>query len=211
MVNVHFSLLPRWRGAAPVERALLAGDDVTGVCIMDVEEGLDTGRRLRLPGGADRPDDDGRRAARASSSTLGTELLVDVLAAAAAGTRSRRSGDVDVRREDHARRAAARLGPPGRRARPLGPRRRGVDDVPRPPPEGPPGGGRRRRRRAGRRSAPTATVGTGDGSLRLVTVQPEGKAPMSWADFANGARPRPGERLGDVASARCPTPCAPRC
>ena len=42
-VNLHFSLLPRWRGAAPVERALLAGDDVTGVCLMQLEEGLDTG------------------------------------------------------------------------------------------------------------------------------------------------------------------------
>ncbi|HEX2578546.1 MAG TPA: methionyl-tRNA formyltransferase, partial [Aquihabitans sp.] len=43
MVNLHFSLLPRWRGAAPVERALLAGDERTGVCVMAVEEGLDTG------------------------------------------------------------------------------------------------------------------------------------------------------------------------
>ena len=43
MVNLHFSLLPRWRGAAPVERAILAGDPETGVCVMAVEEGLDTG------------------------------------------------------------------------------------------------------------------------------------------------------------------------
>src|SRR3954466_295930 len=43
MVNLPFSLLPRGRGAAPVERALLAGDTETGVCVMDVEEGLDTG------------------------------------------------------------------------------------------------------------------------------------------------------------------------
>ncbi|MGH9074310.1 MAG: methionyl-tRNA formyltransferase, partial [Acidimicrobiales bacterium] len=43
MVNLHFSLLPRWRGAAPVERAILAGDAVTGVCLMGLEEGLDTG------------------------------------------------------------------------------------------------------------------------------------------------------------------------
>ncbi|MDQ6954117.1 MAG: methionyl-tRNA formyltransferase [Mariprofundaceae bacterium] len=42
-VNVHASLLPRWRGAAPIERALLAGDAETGVCIMHMEEGLDTG------------------------------------------------------------------------------------------------------------------------------------------------------------------------
>jgi len=43
LLNVHFSLLPRWRGAAPVERAILAGDEVTGVCIMRLEEALDTG------------------------------------------------------------------------------------------------------------------------------------------------------------------------
>src|SRR6476659_8865028 len=51
-VNLHFSLLPRWRGAAPVERARLAGDAETGVCLMQLEEGLDTGpvfahRRVR--------------------------------------------------------------------------------------------------------------------------------------------------------------------
>src|SRR2546423_10165909 len=42
-VNVHFSLLPRWRGAAPVERAIMAGDAETGVCLMQLEAGLDTG------------------------------------------------------------------------------------------------------------------------------------------------------------------------
>jgi methionyl-tRNA formyltransferase len=43
MINVHFSLLPRWRGAAPVERAIIEGDAATGVCIMEVEPTLDTG------------------------------------------------------------------------------------------------------------------------------------------------------------------------
>lgn len=41
--NIHASLLPRWRGAAPIQRAIMAGDDKTGVCIMRMEEGLDTG------------------------------------------------------------------------------------------------------------------------------------------------------------------------
>jgi methionyl-tRNA formyltransferase len=45
-INVHASLLPRWRGAAPIQRAILAGDDVTGVTIMKMEEGLDTGPML---------------------------------------------------------------------------------------------------------------------------------------------------------------------
>jgi methionyl-tRNA formyltransferase len=51
-VNLHFSLLPRWRGAAPVERAILAGDHETGVCLMQIEAGLDTGpvyACVRLP------------------------------------------------------------------------------------------------------------------------------------------------------------------
>ena len=47
MINVHFSLLPRWRGAAPVERAILAGDTETGVCLMQVAAGLVHRRRLR--------------------------------------------------------------------------------------------------------------------------------------------------------------------
>jgi methionyl-tRNA formyltransferase len=64
MVNLHFSLLPRWRGAAPVERAILAGDDVTGVCVMALEEGLDTGgvyARREVPIG---PETTAERAAR---------------------------------------------------------------------------------------------------------------------------------------------------
>ncbi|MET0663754.1 MAG: methionyl-tRNA formyltransferase [Ilumatobacteraceae bacterium] len=80
MVNVHFSLLPRWRGAAPVERAILAGDDQTGVCVMRVEEGLDTGgvyavRRVPIS------DTVTAEELRAELVTAGTELLVETLAA----------------------------------------------------------------------------------------------------------------------------------
>jgi methionyl-tRNA formyltransferase len=45
-INVHASLLPRWRGAAPIQRAILAGDEISGVTIMRMEEGLDTGPML---------------------------------------------------------------------------------------------------------------------------------------------------------------------
>src|SRR3954469_4985780 len=45
-INVHASLLPRWRGAAPIQRAILAGDEVSGVTIMRMDEGLDTGPML---------------------------------------------------------------------------------------------------------------------------------------------------------------------
>lgn len=78
MINVHFSLLPRWRGAAPVERAILAGDHETGVDIMAVEEGLDTGgvyAEERVAIGSDESADD----LRARLVEIGTRLLVDVL------------------------------------------------------------------------------------------------------------------------------------
>ena len=55
-LNIHASLLPRWRGAAPIQRAILAGDSETGVCIMQMAAGLDTGpvlKRLSLPIAAD--------------------------------------------------------------------------------------------------------------------------------------------------------------
>ena len=79
-VNVHFSLLPRWRGAAPVERAILAGDTETGVCIMQIEKGLDTGdvyARESTPIG----DDETAGELRARLVTLGTQLLIDTLPA----------------------------------------------------------------------------------------------------------------------------------
>ena len=78
-VNVHFSLLPRWRGAAPVERAILAGDAETGVCVMRVEEGLDTGRVYASAIDADRRRRDRGRAARAARRRSGRALLVEHL------------------------------------------------------------------------------------------------------------------------------------
>ena len=65
-LNVHASLLPRWRGAAPIQRAILAGDGETGITIMQMEAGLDTGPML-LRGRADR-----RRATTAGSCTIGS-------------------------------------------------------------------------------------------------------------------------------------------
>jgi methionyl-tRNA formyltransferase len=78
-INIHASLLPRWRGAAPIQRAILAGDAETGVCIMQMEAGLDTGPVLlrgTLPIGAnDTAGDVHDRLA-----TLGGQLVVDCLA-----------------------------------------------------------------------------------------------------------------------------------
>ena len=60
-LNIHASLLPRWRGAAPIQRALLAGDAETGVCIMQMEAGLDTGPVLLREAFAIQPEDTMRR------------------------------------------------------------------------------------------------------------------------------------------------------
>jgi methionyl-tRNA formyltransferase len=60
-INVHASLLPRWRGAAPIQRAILAGDRETGVCLMQMEPGLDTGPVLASASCTVEPDDTGGR------------------------------------------------------------------------------------------------------------------------------------------------------
>jgi methionyl-tRNA formyltransferase len=76
-LNVHASLLPRWRGAAPIQRAILAGDDETGVTIMAMEAGLDTGDMLaieRVPVG-----DKDAGALTAELAAIGARLLVAVL------------------------------------------------------------------------------------------------------------------------------------
>jgi methionyl-tRNA formyltransferase len=78
MLNVHFSLLPRWRGAAPVQRAILAGDEETGVSIISLEASLDTGPvhlERRLPVRDDSAEELTRRLA-----VLGAGALVEVLA-----------------------------------------------------------------------------------------------------------------------------------
>ena len=78
MINIHFSLLPRWRGAAPLERAILAGDTKTGVCIMELEETLDTGgiyRCVEIPIGPNQTLEE----LRAKSVSEGVDLLLQSL------------------------------------------------------------------------------------------------------------------------------------
>ena len=77
-INIHASLLPRWRGAAPIQRAILAGDGETGVCIMQMEAGLDTGPVLhsgRLPIAAD----DTAATLHDKLAELGARLVVEAL------------------------------------------------------------------------------------------------------------------------------------
>jgi len=84
-INVHASLLPRWRGAAPIHRAILAGDQKTGVCIMQMEAGLDTGpvlARAETPIGAS----DTTLVLHDRLAALGASLVDGVLVALKAGT-----------------------------------------------------------------------------------------------------------------------------
>ena len=78
-LNIHASLLPRWRGAAPIQRALLAGDAETGVCIMQMEAGLDTGPVLLRDAFAI-GDDDTTASLHDRLASLGARLIVEALA-----------------------------------------------------------------------------------------------------------------------------------
>ena len=197
MINLHFSLLPRWRGAAPVERAILAGDAVTGVCVMTLEEGLDTGP-LHACRSVDIGSDETLEELRSRLVAIGTELLVDQLATGLTAPVPQRGEatyaakfEPDELRLDWRQGAAqlhrvVRLGRAwttfrGKRLRVL--RVRVIR----------PGG-----------ADPSLPLGcldglvvtTGEGILELVEVQPEGRQPMAAAQWRNGARPVPGECLG---------------
>jgi methionyl-tRNA formyltransferase len=193
MVNLHFSLLPRWRGAAPVERAILAGDAETGVCLMALDPGLDTGPVydcVRTPIGEDETLDQ----LRSRLVELGTPLLVDRLANGL-GTPTPQEGEATYASKidpaelelDLARPAAVvhrtvRLGRAWTTFR--GGRLQVLDA--RPLDHGPAAG-----------TIDGLVVGCGDGTgLELVTVKPEGKAAQPAAAWRNGARPQPGERVG---------------
>ena len=77
-INVHASLLPRWRGAAPINAAILHGDEETGVTIMQMDVGLDTGPMLARKSIRIRHDDTAGSVSQALS-TLGADLLIETL------------------------------------------------------------------------------------------------------------------------------------
>jgi methionyl-tRNA formyltransferase len=78
-INIHASLLPRWRGAAPIQRAILAGDPVTGITIMQMDEGLDTGAML-LQRALPIADDDTAGSLHDKLALLGADLILEALA-----------------------------------------------------------------------------------------------------------------------------------
>lgn len=203
MVNIHFSLLPRWRGAAPVERAMLAGDAVTGVCLMKLEEGLDTGpvfARRAVEIGPEETADDLRR----RLGGLGTAMLLEVLAngfpeplpQVGEPTYAAKIDPSELRLDFNL--AAEMCMRPiriGRAWTTWRGRRLIVHEA---RPAAAEGRGEAAGAAAGLGPGELAgdLVGTGSGALRLLVVQPEGKAPMSAPEWLRGARPGPAERLG---------------
>ncbi len=204
MVNLHFSLLPRWRGAAPVERAVLAGDTRTGVSLMAVEAGLDTGPVYAHEPVAIGPDESARQLA-GRLATVGARLLTDHLAGGVAGlpvprpqqgTPTYAEKIRPEERELHWSLPAVVLHRVVRVGRAWtlfrGHRLLVVETVVGPVPAG---GMQDPGEDAGRIDGDLVVAGEGS-RLRLVTVQPEGRRPMAAAEWLRGVRPEPGERLG---------------
>ncbi len=77
-INIHASLLPRWRGAAPIQRAILAGDSETGICIMQMEAGLDTGPVLARASCDIKPSDTAQ-ALHDRLAILGADTILEIL------------------------------------------------------------------------------------------------------------------------------------
>jgi len=199
MVNLHFSLLPRWRGAAPVERAILAGDRTTGVCLMQVAEGLDTGDILLRAQTPIEPEEmAGELFERLAP--FGAELLVRTLAqldtivpqpqpeegVTHAAMLEKEMGRLDLTKP------AVEL---HRRVRGLSPwpgttlawGNEALKVLKVRVAEGAAAPGT---------VLPGARVACGEGALELVEVQAPGKRAVSGADFLNGARIKVGDRLG---------------
>jgi len=203
-LNVHPSLLPRWRGAAPIERAIMARDPKTGVCVMRLTAGLDSGPvALRAEVELGEDEDYGALAPRLAA--LGGDLLVEALDLLADGTLAFTEQDEGaVTYAEKIDNADRRLDPAepaadlAAKVRALTPHIGAYLELV--------GGERLRVRRARAVADPEQPfarleigttiagqgellVGTGEGALQLDVVQPAGGKPMSAADYLRGHEP----------------------
>ena len=203
--NLHASLLPRWRGAAPIQRAIMAGDAVTGVQVMRMTEGLDEGpilstATLRI----DADETDGSLFERVSAA--GAALLVDTLQAIESGTAvetPQAHEGVTYAKKVKAEEARIHWGHPAaqvdRQIRGLSPFPGAWFEI-----HSPRGLVRVKAliSRAEEGSGPPGTVldenlliACGDGAVRLIKAQREGKAAQGAADFLRGFPLKAGDRV----------------
>ena len=201
-LNVHASLLPRWRGAAPIQWAIASGDAETGVCLMQMEAGLDTGPVLALRRTPILPEDTSETL-HVRLAELGGELVRDEVPRFLAGTLTPRPQPAEgvtlarmVEKEDGRldwtrpaveleRRVRAFVPWPSAWTQ-LGPHLLKVWRAVVVPGSGPPG--------TVLAAHGMLDVASGDGALRLLEVQPEGKRRMNAAEFLRGHRLGEGER-----------------
>lgn len=210
-VNVHGSLLPRWRGAAPMQYSLMAGDAETGVTTMQMDAGLDTGDIL-LQGALPLTDDDNLGTLEPKLAALGADLLLETLARLERGDCPRIPQDETLVTQSPSLPPTVGALDWTRPARDLHNLVRGV--TPRPGAYGiwqgkrlkvwqtrvadgdsalPPG-------TIGNADKQGITVGTGKGALRLLEVQPEGKSRMAADAWARGARVSTGQQFDPTPS-----------
>ena len=191
-INIHASLLPRWRGAAPIQRAILAGDRETGVCIMRMEEGLDTGPvllREAVPIGEETTAGALHDALAALGARLAVEALRGIAAGALCAEPQPEEGVTYASKiaKDEARLAWARPAAELARAvRAFNPFPGAFFEL----------GGERIRVLAARAEPGSGEPGTalddallvacGEGALRALVVQRAGRAAMKAADFLRG-------------------------
>jgi methionyl-tRNA formyltransferase len=200
MLNVHPSLLPRWRGAAPIERAIMAEDETTGVCVMQLTEGLDSGPVALCEETPIDPAED-FEALSARLAALGGDLLVRALDLQAAGALEFAEQDEGGVTYAEKIKSAERRLDPQRPAAELAAKVRALT-----PHVGaylePPDGERLGVRLAAALDDAVETgrledreggllLGTGQGSLRLEVVQPPGGKPMAADAYLRG-HPLPG-------------------
>lgn len=204
-LNLHASLLPRWRGAAPIQRAIMAGDRETGVMVMRMEEGLDTGpvsltEQVPIP-----PDATGGEM-HDHLARLGADLIVRALAALERGTLAftpqTEEGIIYAHKIDKAEARIAWTRP----ARDLHNLIRALSPFPGAYFEADLGKGVERVKVLRTQvtegfGAPglilddLLTIACGEGALRLTQVQKAGKTPMGSDEFLRGARLHPGTLL----------------
>ena len=204
-LNLHASLLPRWRGAAPIQRAIMAGDAQTGVMVMKMEAGLDTGPVAMAERVAITPDMTAGEL-HDKLSPLGADLMVRALAALSrGGLVFQPQAEAGVTYAHKIEKAEARIDWT-QPAQAVHNHIRGLSPFPGAFFEADFGRGPERikvlrSRVCAGTGAPGAllgeelTVACGAGALELVEIQRAGKAPMKPLEFLRGVRARP-ERLG---------------